>query len=412
MKVSFLQRNRFQRILAFATLVLCTGGRAAAADFGLALSAAGEYVSGPNGEGAGFSGSATPWLSAAPGEKTGLYLSAKVTFEYPYDEKAWEMPPLVELERTELSFRPVPEVYLVLGRQQYRDSGGMIASGLFDGLYGSFGLGRIRLTGGLFYTGFLYKETAEILMTEEDRVRYVRALDYGDLDSYFASRRGLAVLGLEFPDLSPRLSLVIDVLGQFDLNGETALHTQYLEGRLGMEAAPPLRFTLTGIGALAEREGADLAAHFAAAFGAEWDVPGALTDMAEAELRWGNGAVSGTIVPFIPVSGIAQGMVFTPALPGLMTARAAYTARFHRTVSLSAAGVLFWRTDLETFRDGELNGASKERFLGGEIYGQLIWAPQSAMRFAAGGGVFLPGGAFVEDAGIRWKINGGIIVSL
>jgi hypothetical protein len=400
-----------KRVLFFAFLLLQIGGAAGAADFGLVLSTAGDYMSDPGGEGFGFTGSLRPWLSAAPGEKTGLYVSGKVTVEYEYDGQAWKTPPLFELERTELNFRPAPAVYLALGRQRYRDGGGMIASGLFDGVRGSFGLGRARLTGGLFYTGFLYKETAEILMSAGDRDRYTKVFDYGDPESYFASRRALAVLGLEFPDVTPRLSLAFEVLGQFDFNGGSALHTQYLETRLGFEAAGALRFTLAGIGALAESEG-DTLAHFAAAFGTEWDVPGGLRDMAEVELHWGSGAAGGSLGPFTPVNGAAPGTVFTPSLSGLMRVRAAYTARPWGALSLSAEGALFWRTDLETFKDGELDAVSKERFLGSEICGRLIWAPQSALRCTAGGGIFMPGGAFRKDAAVRWKVNGGMIVSL
>jgi hypothetical protein len=134
--------------------------------------------------------------------------------------------------------------------------------------------------------------------------------------------------------------------------------------------------------------------------------------MVNAELRWGSGAVNDRIGPFLPVSGIAQGTVFTPTQPGLMKVRAAYTARPHRTVSLSVETAVFWRTDLETFTDTELNGLSTDRFLGTEVSGVLAWAFQSALRLNAGGGVFFPQGPFVEGAGIRWKVNGGIILSL
>jgi hypothetical protein len=196
------------------------------------------------------------------------------------------------------------------------------------------------------------------------------------------------------------------------VNDTPALHTQYLETRFGLDAADTLRFTLTGIGGLEENQGADLRANFAAALAADWDMPGALTDMLSAELRWGSGAVNARIGPFIPVSGIAQGTVFTPALPGLMNARAAYTARPDRTLSLSAEAVFFWRTDTETFTDPELDNTSTDRFLGTELRGSLVWALQSALRLSAGGGIFFPGGALAEDAGIRWKVTAGIIVSL
>jgi hypothetical protein len=390
--------------------MLAAGASVAASDFGLVLNGAGDYGADAEGKGFGFTGSLTPWFSAAIGENAGLYLSGKVTFQY--KQEAWASPILAELERTELNFRPVQTVSVNLGRQHYRDSGGMILSGLFDGIYGALGLGWARVSLGAFYTGLLYKETAEILMTAEDRDKRLRPLDYGDFSTYSASRRVLIPLDLEFPDLTSRLSLALTLLPQFDVNGASALHTQYLEARLGIDAIDTLRLTLTGIGGLAEAEGADTRLHLALAFAADWDMPGALADMLSAELRWGSGAGNGRIGPFLPVSGIAQGNVFSPTLSALMNIRAAYTARLSGVVSVSTALISFWRTDVETFQDAELDGVSTGRYLGTELDGSLVWAFQSALRLAAGGGVFFPGGAFVEDAGIRWKINAGIILSL
>jgi hypothetical protein len=376
-----------------------------AADFGLVFAPSAEYASG--GEGAVFNGSLTPWVSAAPGEKTSLWFSGKLTFEYAGKNKTWERPPLFELERTELNFRPGPALYLSLGRQRYRDSAGMIASGLFDGISVAAGFSRARLFFGAFYTGLLYKKTAEILLTEGDRERYARTLDYGSLESYFASRRILVPLGLEFPDLSPRLSLAFNLLAQFDVNGSSPLHGQYFEFLLGFEA--PLRVTLAGIGAAVESAG-ELKLNFAGALGADWDLPGPLADMLHGELRWGGGAVNETIIPFMPLNGISQGMVFTPTLAGLMNARLSYTARPHETVSFSGGAIVFWRTDLETFRDPELKELSTERFLGTEVYGSVVWAAQSALRFSLGAGAFFPGGAL--KGAVRWNVNGGIVVSL
>jgi hypothetical protein len=288
----------------------------------------------------------------------------------------------------------------------------MIAAGLFDGLSGSAGLGWARISLGVLYTGLLYKETAEILMTAEDRERYLMPLNYANPETYFASRRILLPLDLEFSDLASRLSLALTLLAQIDVNDAPALHTQYLAARFGVEAADTLRLTATGIGGLAEHDGADPQAHFAAALGADWDFPGAVADMLSAELRWGSGAVNDTVGVFTPVSGISQGSVFTPSLPGLMGLRAVYTARPHTSLSLSGEGAVFWRTDVETFQDKDLDGASKDRYLGPEIHGSLIWAFQSALRLTAGGGLFFPGGALLKDADIRWKVNAGILFAL
>jgi hypothetical protein len=412
---SIVSRGGVKHVLLFIFLALGVGVSAGAVDFGLVLGTSGEYAPYTEGDGFGFTGSSMPWFSTVLGENANLYLSGKVSFEYGYGTDEWARLPVLELERTELNFRPTQTVYLALGRQLFKDSGGMIASGLFDGFYGSFGLGLARISMGAFYTGLLYKKTAEILMTRGDLEYYYRDLDYGDPASYFASRRILASLAGEFPDLTSRSSLALTALAQFDLNDygeDPALNSQYLEARFDFEALDTLRFFATGLGGVSEPEGVTARFNFAAAFGAEWEVFGALPDMVSAELRWGSGAVSDRIGPFKPVSGIAQGSVFAPTLPALMNARVSYTARLLRAFSFSAVAALFWRTDLETFTDPELDGVSKDRFLGWELYGQLIWAPQSALRFNAGGGVFFPGGAFVESAEKRWKINAGLILSL
>jgi hypothetical protein len=404
-----------RRVFFAVSLMLALAGAVFSVDFGVVLNTAGEYEPAKNGQGFAFNGGVVPWLSAALGGKTNAYISGKVTFDYGYAQEVWTWPPLVELDRTELNFRPVQAVYLVLGRQWFRDIGGIIASGLFDGLSGNFGFGGVRFSLSAFYTGLLYKKTAEILMTTGDLEHYYRPFDYGDPASYFASRRVFASVTGEFPTLTSRTSLAVSALAQFDLNdyeGDPALDSQYLEARFNLEAMDALRFTLTGIGGLTEVERTDPRFNFAAALQTDWEVPGGLPDMFTVELRWGSGVVNDDIGPFRPISGIAQGSVFTPTLPGIMNARTSYTARPHRAFSLSAAASVFGRTDLETFTDNELDGVSKDRFLGWELYGQLIWAPQSALRFNAGGGVFFPGGAFVEDAGMRWKVNAGLIVSL
>jgi hypothetical protein len=406
-----MKPSRIQLTLFFSVLILGVNATLYGADFGLALSTEGDYVS-ERGEGEpGFTGSLSPWFSAAIGESLSLYVSGKLSFEY--EEGSWVSPLLVELERTEFNFHPSPVWQVSLGRQRYRDYGGMIAGGLFDGLSASGGLGRFRLFAGAFYTGLLYKGTAEILMTASDRDRYAAPLEYGDFDTYFAPRRILIPLGIEFPDLSPRTSLSVLGLGQFDLNGkDDTLNTQYLEALIGFEANDALRLNLTTVGALGEAEGSDIQSHFAWALGADWDLPSGIPDMLSGELRWGSGAINESVAPFTPINTIAQGRVLSASLSGLMNAQLSYTARPNRSVTISAEAVGFWRTDVETFTDGELDGASEKRFLGVEGYGQAQWAPQSALRFNAGGGVFIPGGAFAPGTKARWKLNVGMIVSL
>jgi hypothetical protein len=405
--------------LLCSVLALLFCASSGAADFGLLLSPSGGYGSGTDSAGFTLGGTLVPWFSASIGENMNLYLSGKLTLKgFEYGKKTWVWPPLVELGRTELSFRPTQTVYLTLGRQQFRDISGTLVSGFFDGLAGNIGLGKVRLSCGVYYTGWLYKGTAEILMTQQDNTEHSKALDYGDfLNTYPASSRMLVSVTGDFPDLSSRTSLVLSVLGQFDLNdyedsGDAALHSQYLAASYSVELVDPLRFTVTGVGGLMETSGMDTELCLAAIFGADWEVSGRLADMLSAKLSWGSGAVNKFIGPFRPVSGIAQGFVFTPTLSGTMNGQVSYAARLHRTLSFSTAGLVFWRTDVQTFKDTELNGASTDRFLGTEFYGQLVWAPESALHFSVGGGVFLPGGAFVADASPRWNVNMELVVSL
>jgi hypothetical protein len=394
--------------LLFVILALGISAGAAAMDFGLVASFRPIYDTNIGDKVFTLTNTYVPWFSTSIKGNMGLYISGRFGFEGEHRDNRWSNDAIYELDRTELTIRPAETIYLTLGRQWYQDSGGLIAAGLFDGLHGSFGLGPVRLTGGVFSTALLRKRTAEIRMTAGDEA------DYWNADKYFSSNRLLAVLGGEFPDLTLRTSLQVSALVQFDLNdydGNQDLHSQYLTAKYRIEVLDTLRLGLTGIAALAELD-RDTRGSFAGVLEADWDVPGNLADMLIGELQWGTGAVNDDIGPFLPINRITRGLVFTPNLPGLMSARASYAARLRRTLSLNAASAIFFRTDVETFDDAELNPASRNRYLGTEFYGQLAWAPQSPLRITLGAGLFVPGAAFVKDADPRWKINMGLILSL
>ncbi|MDR0450090.1 MAG: hypothetical protein LBH26_02365 [Treponema sp.] len=407
-----------KRPVFFTVLALLLSFSIGAADFGLLLAPSVTYGSGPEGKGLGLTGTFTPWLSLAMGENVNFYLSGKITLTgYEYGKAAWTELPVAELDRTELNFRFSRAINITLGRHWFQDQAGMIASGLFDGLTGNFGWGRLRLSGGVYYTGLLYRGTAGILMTDKDIRDQAVPLDYGDfLNTYPASRRVLASIAGDFPNASSRAVLGFNALGQYDFNdygnsGDEPLHSQYLELRYGLEPLDSLRFTLTGLGAAREM-GTELDFSLAAALGAEWEIPGRLRDMLSAELRWGSGEINSFLVPFRPLNNIAQGSIFTPALSGIMNARASYVFRPHDTLSFNAAGAAFWRSDRNTFQDAELDPASNNLFLGAEAYGQITWAPQSALRLDLRGGVFFPLGAFRAGTPLRWNAGAALVVSL
>ncbi|MFP3043679.1 hypothetical protein LQZ19_17840 [Treponema primitia] len=388
-----------------------------AADFGLVLNAAPEYgFDGQSTDSSGnfsFTGTASPWVSGVLRPGLSYYLSGRVYFEY--EDSAVKTPSLAELERTELNWRPLPAVFVSIGRQRFADPAALIAAGLFDGVNGSVSAGKARLQAGVFYTGLLYKESEKIIMNVTDLANYGKVLDYGDMGTYFASRRLLAAVTGEFPDLTSRTSLAVQGLAQFDLNNEpNALHSQYLVGRYIYRPVEPLALNLAASVGLMEVEGADMRTSFAAQAGVNWEPPGSLSDIAELRLRWTSGAVNDVIAAFLPVSGISQGEIFTPRISALLSLKAAYTARLHEKVSASAQASYFIRTDTVTYRDTDIDLLSSSYLLGGEMYGSVGWALDSTIQFTAGGGAFFPrwGGAFKTDAPVRWKVQAGIIVSL
>jgi hypothetical protein len=383
------------------------------ADFGLILGTEGVYRDNLNPEDFSATASASPWVSSVLSGTTDLYVSGKMSFEY---QEAEEPPELYffEMERTELNLRPGPGIFLTLGRQRFEDSAGLVASGLFDGAGLSVNPGTGRLSLGAYYTGLLYKETAKILMTGGDAGRYAKPLDKKGLEGYFASRRVLLALTGEFPDLTSRAGLEVQALAQFDVNGgEDALHSQYLELRVNAEAADPLHLNFGGVGELAR--GTEQTAWSMAAFGgADLELPGALSDMVSAGLLWTSGRSGERIRAFTPVSGRDAGRVFEGGTGALGRAALSYRARPVKSFSLEAGAAYFIRTDLETLGDKDLDGASRSRLLGGEVYGALVWGPDPAFRLSAGGGAFFSGWgrAFREDAPVKWRADCGLIIAL
>jgi hypothetical protein len=318
------------------------------------------------------------------------------------------------MERTELNLRPASRVFLSLGRQRFQDPAGLTASGLFDGAGGSVNLGICRLSLGAYYTGLLYKETANIIMTSHDQETYEKPLDAEGLEGYFASRRVLLALTGEFPDITSRISLSAQALAQIDVNDSAEkLHTYYGELRFGVEPLDPLHITLGGIGELAQGPD-EVRGSMAALAGADWEVPGNLPDLFSAEFLWTAGNHGEQLRAFTPVSGTNAGRVFDGGIGALLKAALSYRVRPVPAFSAEAGLTYFIRTDLETLGDADLAGESESRLLGGEVYGSVVWAPDSVFRFSGGGGVFFPGwgGAFREGTPVRWNVKFGLMVSL
>jgi hypothetical protein len=405
----------------FLVFALCAG-TAGALDFGLAISQTAR-TSNESGETAFFySPVLSPWVQGPVGERFSFYLSGRVGFEYTAEfgedggrDSGWRDPvALPELDRTELTWIVSPALYLTLGRQRYRDVSGMAASGLFDGLSANFSAWGSRFSAGAYYTGLLYKDTADIIMTTRDKEEHAKPFSLDG--SYFASRRVLAAFEWENPGIGPRSSLTLGLLAQFDLNGEDDwFHSQYLSARYGFRVTGSLGLEGTAALGAGESRG-NVPVFFAGALGLSWAVPGSWDDSLGLRGIYSSPSAGSRLVPFVPVSSLPQGQVFTPAIGGVSIIRGAYTLRPHRTLSLTTECSYFIRTDTESFQDNREPDKLKGEgyFLGGELYGAASWTPLPDLSLSVGGGAFFPrlGNAFEPEAEIRWKASLGLILSL
>jgi hypothetical protein len=280
-------------------------------------------------------------------------------------------------------------------------------------------LGNTRFSLGAYYTGLIFKDTADIIMTAGDTADYITDLDYHNFgDTYFASRRLLAAAAWEVPSLlgSPH-SLFLQGLAQFDLNGrDEKLHTQYLSFRLLFSPDPLIDLNLGGIAGLAEWAGSggsgDLELSFALLADASWMPPSSAGDLLTLGFRWGSGQLNETIGPLRPISSLGQGNVLGTGLSGLMVITAAYTIQVLEGLSFNLDARYFLRGDDKTYTNRYLK-STDETALGAEVYGTITWGPMVDIWMVLGGGAFLPGtgNALASSAPIEWKTALSLVFS-
>jgi hypothetical protein len=399
--------KRLQSILVLF-LLLFGSGSVFGADFGASFRINPEWKGAGEETGTACAFTLGPWISASPHENIDLYFSADLSLRYEHEE--WF--PLPELCRFMLAWRPLPRLGLEIGRVRFSDPNNIVATGLFDGFSVSYALGGSRLSAGGYYTGLLYKDTADIYMTASDSAAYQKPFEWENAAAtYFASRRVLASISWEDPALagSPH-GLYLNGLAQFDLNGEDdRLHTQYLSLRFLFSPLPVFSINSGGVLGLEEQAEADTETGLALLLNADWYLPTALRDMVSLGFRWGSGVMdgeSGGVGPFLPVSSISQGNVLNSSLSGLMVLRTAYTVRPYENLSLVLDGRYF-------FLANRADSGTDNKALGGELYGSLNWAPVMDITLTAGGGAFFPGmgNALPSGAPVQWLVSTGLTVS-
>jgi hypothetical protein len=380
-----------------------------AGDFGLNLDQT--PASGGSGDDASFeyTGILIPRYTAFLGDNLELYLSLGLRLDYK-DSAAF----IPELFRTELTLR-FSSGDFTAGRMQYTDPLGFVADGLFDGARLSLDTSAGTFSAGAWYTGFLFKNRAEITMTSQELEDYYADISYDDFSgTYFAPRRAFAALDWSSPAIANLFRLKAGLLGQLDLSGAD-LHPQYLTAN----AAMPLRdfvFELGGCLELIEKpktdtSSAELRLGLAGELGLAWMLPTRLEDSLSFLGRFSSAVVPGDIDAFQPITSAHHGNILKAKLSRLSMLSLDYTARLHQTLSASLTSSYFVRGDLSASVGGYEGPAGY--FLGNEFFARLLWSPFSDLQLNLGGGLFLPSlGNVAPDAKSAWRVELNIILAL
>ncbi|MCL1958894.1 MAG: hypothetical protein FWF68_04770 [Spirochaetes bacterium] len=386
-------------------------------DFGLVVNANGGY--GNNlAEDNTFSYKIDLWprFSTLIGDNGELIISAvfSVGNEYGFSY-------IPELLRTEFNMR-FGNSGIRAGRINYSDPLALIANGLFDGVqfYNNSNAGTLRV--GAWYTGFLYKKRANIVMSESDETEFFEPLDYGDFsNTYFASKRLFASIGWEHPSLGELLHLNTAIIGQMDLNGAyTSYNNEYAVVKIGI----PIKNFLMEFGGSVEfsqvsfdDNNSDNNGNFISFAG---DIGLSLLFPSQYSSRLLlKGIIAGgkkdedTSGAFTPITSDEYGYILKTRIAGLSVFSLNYLSKFNRFFSGSFTASYFVRNDLGTFYGYPIEADSKGYFLGLEPSVKFTWSPTSDLQFNLGGGAFLPslGNAGKEEK-VKWRVDLTVIMLL
>jgi len=348
-----------------------------------------------------YSAALIPHFSTSLGASGSLYVSA--AFEAVYEYEKWAFVP--ELLHTEISWH-FGDFRLRAGRIPYADPLGFTVEGFFDGAQVLYETSAGTFNAGGWYTGLLYKKSANITMTYNDNDSYYTPLDYSKFsDTYFASRRVLMAVGWEHPSIAEMLRLRTAVFGQYDLNDADILyHSMYVSAK----AAIPVKqfvFTMGGCLQMAKTEPKfddETGIGLAGELGALWITPTSFYSRLSLIGRFSSGN-SGDIDPFIPITTNPQGDVLEAKLSGISAFYLDYTAQLRTDVLAGLTASYFIRNDNSTYSGYPAGDGSA---LGGEFFGRVTWSPLTDLSLNFGAGIFLPSlGDVAPKAGPKWRVE-------
>jgi hypothetical protein len=317
-----------------------------------------------------------------------------------------------ELLRTEFSMR-FGNSGIRAGRINFSDPLSFIANGLFDGVQYHYNSGAGSLRVGAWYTGFQYKKRANIAMTEDDQTALNTPFEYGDIDSYFASKRMISSIGWEHPSIGEFLHLNTAFVGQTDLNDtDNKYHSQYIILKAGI---PINNFLMEFGGSVELSQTVADENKFNVAFAGEIGLFLLFPSKFNSRLSFtgiiAGGGTDDLIGAFTPISGNEYGYILKSRITGLSIFSLNYSSKFNNSLGGLFTASYFVRND-KTFNSYPIAVNNEGYFLGLEASARITWSPASDLQFNLGGGAFFPS---LGDAGskeIKWRVDLGVIFSI
>jgi len=397
-----------KRLLILVLILISTCAFAFSADFGLNLD---QLIEAEN-DLLTYETGITPWFSYDNGNNFSLYLSGYFSIFYQKnsgefaDNGGWVFIP--EFSRFVFIYSISDKISLEAGRMEFADSIVFTASGLFDGLRFNVDLPAGSLSAAFLFTGFLYKETASIIMTGTDSADYAVSFNGRNFGDYCASSRMLTSVRWDMPVKAPfgeASKLSADMLLQFDLNdNDDFLHSQYFSALMEFYPKDMLRITGGLLFSMMQNNG-----NFGTAFGflAQCKMDFSFTKAADlfgVTVKATFGTTDNGFNSYTPVSGVPQGSIFEGTLSGLASFNIDYNIKIVDSLFAQCALSYFIRT---------FNIPNEGNLYGGELWAMLGWQPLDDIFVFAGGGIFIPGmgNVYSEGTAVTWKVTAGLTLS-
>jgi len=260
-----------------------------------------------------------------------------------------------------------------------------------------------KISAGIFYTGFQYKETAKIVMTDDDIKNYIKPFNTYNIDDYFASRRMLAAIRLDLP-VGLNNNFSAEILAQFDLNESNQhFHSQY--GAVQIEFYPHsmVRITTAAVFETMQKNN-----DFNAAFGAlgriRTALPTPINDWLTFTMKFTSSSINEAFSTFTPLTSIPIGNIFQYSIAGVTLAGMEYSARINKYISAEISFNYYMQSYDLTFEN--------TNYFGGETWASLIFQPLEDVRITLGGGTFFHNLGNMESSdAVTWKIIAGLTLS-